>query len=161
MAGEVKKISGRLRSAGGRSLADQLGLITWNHINETDEIERVLPVNDQKGGGLLVQVKILAQQAPEGEGPGARSLLRIVPVITKGLDVARDVSFNDENPFERRARSHSAVMIDGKDALAQIEGPWRVQARAEVVARDGQRPGKAFKARPVFLSARGETKRAV
>src|SRR5499425_457963 len=122
MAGEVKKISGRLRSAGGRSLADQLGLITWNHINETDEVERVLPVNDQKSGGLLVQVKILAQQAPEGEGPGARScLLRIVPVITKGLDVARDISFNDENPFERRARSQAAVMIDGKDALAQIQ----------------------------------------
>src|SRR6516164_3167840 len=161
MAGQVKKISGRLRSAGGRSL-DQLGLITWNHINETDEIERVLPVNDQKSGGLLVQVKILAQQAPEGEGPGARScLLRIVPVITKGLDVARDVSFNHENPFERRARSQAAVMIDGKDALAQMEGPWRVKARAEVVARDGQRAGKAFKARPVFLSARGETKRAV
>src|SRR5262249_31676426 len=116
MAGGGKKKRGRFRWGGGRALADQLGLFTRNHINEKDEIERVLPVNDQKSGGLLVQVKILAQQAPEGEGPGARScLLRIVPVITKGLDVARDVSFNYENPFEGRTRSQAAVMIDGKD----------------------------------------------
>ena len=97
-----------------RLLADQLGLLARNDVNETDEIKRVLPVDDQKSGGLIVQVKILAQEAPEGERPGAgRGRLGIVAVVAKDLDVADHVSFSGQRPFEGRAWSEAVVVIDG------------------------------------------------
>jgi hypothetical protein len=105
-----------------RLLADQLGLVAGNDVNETDEIKRVLPVDDQKSGGLIVQIKILAQEAPEGERPGAgRGRLWIVAVVAKDLDVADDVSFGSQSPFEGRAGSEAVVVIDGQDTFAQIE----------------------------------------
>ncbi len=151
-----------IRHNSRESLAEQLGSIARNHVNKTYEIYRMLPMKNQKSRGLIIQIKILTQETPEGYGLGVGCcLLRIVPVIAKCLDVTDDLSLNSEDPFERRARTHSAVMIDCKYALSQVEGHLGVKPRAEIVAGDGNCTRESFQASSVFLSLCREAKGAV
>ena len=48
--------------------ADEVGPLAGNHIEKRDAVEGVLPVNDEEGGGLFIEVEILAQETPEGSG---------------------------------------------------------------------------------------------
>ena len=127
------------------SLADPLGSIARDHVNKTYEINRMLPMNNQESCWLIIQIEILTQEAPEGERVGVGGcLLGIVPVVAKCLDVADDFSFNSQNPFERRTRTHSAVMIDCKHAFSQIEGHRQMNPRVEIVAGDGNCTRESF-----------------
>jgi hypothetical protein len=83
-------------------------------------IEGVFPVNDEKRRGLLVQEKILAYETPEGEWLGIRRRW-LRGTVAKCLDVADRLSLNSQQALEGRTRIHAAVVIDGENALPQME----------------------------------------
>src|SRR6266853_2621138 len=135
------------RHSSSESLAEQFGSIARNHVNKAYEIYRMLPMKNQKSRRLIIQIKILTQETPEGFELGVGCcLLRIVPVIAKCLDVTDDLSLNSEDSFERRTRAHSAVMIDRKYALSQVERHLGVKRRAEIVSGDGNCTRESFQA---------------
>lgn len=78
----------------------------------------MFPMNNEKSRGLIVQVQILAQQTPYSE----RSCVRIAGIVSKRLNVADRRFFHGQDSFKWRTRAHSAVMIDGQDALPEMEG---------------------------------------
>src|SRR3974390_1321667 len=114
------------------SPAEGLRPVARNHVNQADEIQRVLPVDNQKSRCLVVQVEVLAQETPKVLRVRCR-LLRIILIVTKCLDVADNVSFQRQDSFEGRARAESAVTIDCQHALSQPGGHRGCATRAETV----------------------------
>lgn len=100
--------------------ADQLGALARNDVYETDGIKSVLPMHDDEGVGLVVEVEILTQEAPHWKcaSVGARPR-RVIWVVAESLDVADDVSFGGKDAFERGARSHCGILIDRANPFAQ------------------------------------------
>ena len=147
------------RAASG---AEHLGLVSGNHVDETDEIQSVLPMNDEKGAGLVVEEEILTKERPE-RGRFCRGLGRVKGIrnVAESLDVAYDAILNGEGALERRARSDAGVVIDGVDALANVERSLRVKERTELVTSDGDSPGKVLHAALIFLAVGREAERAI
>ena len=79
-------------------------------------------------------------------------MLRIVRVVAECLNVADDLSFHGQDPFEGRRRIHATVIIDGQDALAQIERGRRVTPQPKGIAGDGYCAYEALQAAAVILS---------
>jgi hypothetical protein len=149
------------RFAGGSS-GEDLGLVAGNDVDEGDEIERVLPMDNEKGAGLVVEEKVLTEERPE-RGGFCRGLRRVEDVwnIAESLDVADDAILNGERALERRARSDAGVMIDGVDTLANVERCLRLMKRTELVTSDSDGAGKVLHTALIFLTVRREAERAI
>lgn len=96
---------------------DQLGALAGDDVHEADGIQSVLPMHDDEGFDLVIEIEILAQQAPHRNWTSVRA--RTIWVVAEGLDVADDVSFGGKDSFERGARRHCGVVIDCSNPLAQ------------------------------------------
>src|ERR1700722_4305107 len=112
----------------------QLGPLAGDYVQESDGVEGVLPMHDEKWRRLLVQEEVLAQEAPEGKRFATRSrLVRGIRVVAECLDIANRASLNVHQLFEGGTRIHAAIVIDGDDAFPEIHGQLRVGAGAEMV----------------------------
>ena len=87
-------------------------------------VEGVFPVNDEECGGLFVQEKILTHEAPEGEPLRVRR--GMVGLEAECLDVADGFPLHREETLEGRTRVEAAIVIDGENALAQLESRLRM-----------------------------------
>jgi hypothetical protein len=102
-----------------RLAADELRVVTGDDVDEADGIQRVLPVDDEERVGLVVEVEILAQQAPHGDWALGFGSSGVVRIEAERLHIADDVALGRKNAFERCARTHAGVAIDGQDAFPQ------------------------------------------
>ena len=85
-------------------------------------------MNDEKGFRLVIQVQVLAQQAPHRSWLfSSCGLLRIVEAVAECLDVAGHLPFHSQHFFKGRAGAHATVMINRQYTFAQIEGQLRME----------------------------------
>src|SRR5579863_6032635 len=136
--------------------ADQLGALAGYNVDEANGIQSVLPMHDYECVDLVVEIQILAQQAPHRNWTSVRA--RTIGVVAESLDVADDVSFGGKDAFERGARRHCGVVIDRSNPLAQsYRRPGR-ESWTQMVTGNSHRAGKSLHARALVFAVLRQAK---
>src|SRR5215470_12715284 len=110
-------------------------------------------MNDQKRAGLVIQIQILPQQAPDASRLAVRyALPRFVAVKPERLDIADRFSLRRQYSLKRSTRTHSVVMIDSTNSLPQRDRCLPSHTGAKTIAGDGHRTGESLQAILIFLA---------
>src|ERR1700722_17529266 len=118
-------------------------------------------MNGQESRRLIIEKQILAKQCPQSDRLCGGSLLGIVGIVAKRLNVTGHFPFDRERAFEWTSRRHPAVLIDRVDTFAHAKRRPRRRPRAEVIVGDGKGPIELLEARLIFSSVRREAERPI